>query len=185
MPGFVKFLFFVDVVILMVLLMGALWSVAIPSKRIWPPPGRRSWQYRLTWASFYLVFAINTVLFFLDWNTWVLKNTMRFIIGIPLAIIGVLLVSWGIAALGARNTSGIKDGFVMSGPYTFTRNPQYLGDMVLFLGLSIVANSLNLWIVHILLIMVFTITPLAEKPWLEEKYGQDYRQYKIETSRFL
>ncbi len=185
MQGLVDLLFIADVAILMALVSGAVWSVAFPAKRIWPPPGKGSWQSRLTWACFYLVFALNAGLLIVDWNSWVFESDLRFVIGVPLALIGALLVSWSVATLGTRNTSGLKDGFVSSGPYTFTRNPQYLGDMILFVGLSLIANSLYLWVTHVLTIMVFAVTPLAEETWLEDQYGEEYTEYKRGTSRFL
>jgi len=95
------------------------------------------------------------------------------------------LVSWGINTLGTKNTSGLEGGFISAGPYRFTRNPQYLGDMILFLGLSLISNSLFLWITHILLILVFVLTPLAEETWLEDLYGEAYTEYKKGTPRFL
>ena len=36
---------------------------------------------------------------------------------------------------------GLKDGFLPAGPYRFPRNPQYVGNTVLFLGLCIIASS--------------------------------------------
>ena len=169
----------------MVLLIGALWSVVRPTKRIWPPPERSSWQYRLTWACFYLAFGINAALFILDWNSWIFISNLRLIFGIPLAIIGFSLVAWGSTTLGMKNTSGLMEGIIVAGPYRFTRNPQYMGDMLLFLGLSVIANSLYLWIAHLLLILIFLIAPLAEEDWLEEQYGDAYLEYKKSTSRFL
>lgn len=177
--------FTVDVAILLVLLTGALWSVAYPARRLWPPPARRSWQHRLTWAFFYTVFGLNAALLILDWNSWIFESNLRFVLGVPLVLIGALLVAWGVATLGTQNTSGLKDRFVTAGPYAFTRNPQYMGDMILFVGLSLIANSLYLWIAHVLLILVFAIAPIAEEIWLEEQYGEQYIQYKRETSRFL
>ncbi|MEJ2759414.1 MAG: methyltransferase, partial [Anaerolineales bacterium] len=87
--------------------------------------------------------------------------------------------------LGAENTSGVKDGFIRSGPYRFTRNPQYLGDILLFIGLVLVSNSSYLFAANALLSLVFLLTPLAEEPWLEEQYGEDYLAYKQATSRFF
>jgi len=87
--------------------------------------------------------------------------------------------------LGRANTSGLSEGFVRSGPYRFTRNPQYLGDIALFIGLSLIANSLYLWVTHGLLILVFILTPLAEESWLEEQYGQPYRDYRRDTPSWL
>ena len=48
MRNFTYILFATDVAILMVGLVGMLWSIFVPDKRIWPPPGRRSWQWVLT-----------------------------------------------------------------------------------------------------------------------------------------
>jgi protein-S-isoprenylcysteine O-methyltransferase Ste14 len=180
-----ELLFTADVIILMVLLVGTVWSVAFPEKRIWPPPRKRSWQYLLAWACFYSVLALNTALFVLDWNSWIFSNELRLIVGIPVALIGGLLVSWGVWTLGVRNTSGLKEQFVASGPYRFTRNPQYLGDMMLFFGISVIANSQLLWLTHALIIFIFAAAPLAEEPWLEEQYGDAYEEYKRGTSRFL
>ncbi|MCJ7715136.1 MAG: DUF1295 domain-containing protein, partial [Anaerolineales bacterium] len=134
---------------------------------------------------FYGVFGLNLMLIILDWNSWIFTSSLRWIVGVPLVTLGSLLLSWGIHTLGTRNTSGIRDGFVLAGPYRFTRNPQYLGDIVLFIGLSIISNSLYLWITHLLLILVFLIIPLAEETWLEDQYGESYLEYKNNTSRFL
>ena len=177
--------FTVDVGILTVLLMGALWSVAVPDRRIWPPPRKTSWQLIVTWICFCSVFFLNTALLILDWDSWIFSSQLRLLVGIPLALIGGLLVYWGVTALGMRNTAGLEDGLVASGAYRFTRNPQYLGDIILFIGLSVVANSPLLWITHLLVILVFVAAPLAEEPWLEAKYGDAYREYKRSAPRFL
>ena len=147
MKSLANLLFTANAVILVALLIGAVWSVAFPENRIWPPPRKHSWQHILTWACFYIVFIFNAALFVLDWNSWFLQSKIRLVLGIPLALIGGLLVSWGVATLGVRNSSGLREGFVTSGPYRFTRNPQYLGDMILFIGLSVIVNSLYLWMV--------------------------------------
>jgi protein-S-isoprenylcysteine O-methyltransferase Ste14 len=181
----VDLIFIIDIAALLILLIGVCWSVGYPNTRIWPPPSNQSWQYYLTWFLFYLVFGLNTLLIFFNWNSWQFYDSVRFIIGIPLILIGAILLIWGIRTLGINNTSGSASGFVKGGPYRFTRNPQYLGDMILFIGLSLCANSLYLWITHILLIMVFIITPIAEEDWLQEQYGEVYERYFCETSRFL
>lgn len=185
MKEFVQIIFWIDVGLVYLLISGGIWSIAITEKRVWPPPGKQSWQYRLTWLCFYLVFLINAILFVLDWNSLGSEGLNRLFVGVPLTIIGGLLVGWGVAALGVKNTYGLQAGFVKSGPYRFTRNPQYLGDILLFIGLSIVSNSWMLWVTHILISILFLIAPITEEPWLEEVYGEDFLQYKKSTSRFL
>ncbi len=180
-----EILFAVDLVILYVLLIGIGWSVAFPNRRVWPPPKKWSWQYTLTWVLFYIAFILNGFLVLIDWNSWLFTYNSRFFLGIPIVVIGSLLFSWGLASLGTKNTSGLKERFIIKGPYKFTRNPQYLGDLILFAGIILISNSFYVLITHVLLILVFSITPLAEEVWLEETYGEDYKKYKKITPRFL
>ena len=178
-------LFGVAVIISTAVLAGAVWSVVVPGRRLWPPPGRGSWQYLLTWIGFYAVCAINVLLLIMDWNSWVFPSPLRFIAGVPLVVLGGLLALWGMVTVGWRNTTGLKGGFVSAGPYRFTRNPQYVGDIVFFVGVSVIANSALLWITHLLLFLWFVVAPLAEEPWLEEQYGEKYREYRGRVPRFL
>jgi protein-S-isoprenylcysteine O-methyltransferase Ste14 len=185
MGNLIVILFGINTCTLLILLVGIIWSVARPEKRIWPPPGKTSWQYILAWILFYMAFGLNTLIIVLDWNSWIFSNPLRFLPGITLVLVGSSLLIWGIRHLGVINTSGISAGFIKTGPYRFTRNPQYLGDMILFLGLSIITNSLYLWVTHSMLILVFIITPIAEEDWLQDLYGDDYLSYLEGTSRFL
>ena len=178
-------LFIVGIIIIFILLATVVWSVARPDHRVWPPPGRASWQYRLTWIGWCAAIAINACLLLLDWNSWILGGGLRFLLGIPLALLGGLLAFWAIVTIGWTNSTGVKDGFLPSGPYRFTRNPQYVGDAVLFLGMSVIANSQLLWITHALLTLWFIIAPLSEETWLKEQYGEEYERYRREVPRFL
>ena len=101
-------IFVVDLIVHYILLFGIVWSVAFPKKRVWPPPKKWSWQYIVTWVGFYAAFILNGLLVVLDWNSWVLENNIRFFIGVPLVITGVLFFLWAFTTLGAENTSGIK-----------------------------------------------------------------------------
>ena len=118
-------------------------------------------------------------------NSWVFQSPLRFVVGIPLALLGGMLAVWGMVTVGWKNTSGLKGGFVSDGLYRFTRNPQYVGDIVFFIGVGVIANSVFLWIVHLLLALVFVVAPLTEEPWLEEQYGNAYREYRGRVPRFL
>ncbi len=180
-----RFIFVVDILFLYILMTAIVWSIAFPQKRIWPPPSERSWQKHLVWTCFYIIFLTNGLLIFFDWNSWTFTTPLRFVLSIPLVVIGALFLLWGMRKLGMRNTSGASSGLVEDGPHRFTRNPQYLGDIVLFIGISLGANSLFLWVTHGLLILVLLITPWAEEVWLEEKYGKEYLDYKQKTSRFI
>ena len=82
----------------------------------------------MTWICFFAAIGINACLIFLDWNSWIFAGDLRFILGIPVALLGGLLALWGVVTIGWTNSLGVRDGFIAWGPYRFTRNPQYLGD---------------------------------------------------------
>ena len=162
-----------------------LWSIFFSSKRIWPPPSKQSWQYKIYWYLFYIGILLDVILTFQEFNIWIIPNEIRYFIGIPLVLIGTSILGFGIYILGIKNTYGLKNGFIDKTPYKFTRNPQYLGDIILIIGLILFINSLNLTVLFLLTIIIFIIMPFSEEIWLEEKYGNEYIKYKNKTSRFI
>ena len=177
--------FYFNILVNYAMLAGVIYSIAYPAKRIWPPSKKWAWRYIATWFLFYATVTLDVILAFLTWDTWSISSEIRLFIGIPISIIGGMLVTWGIFTLGIANTYGSRNGFINNGPYQFTRNPQYFGDIILFIGLSLVANSLYVAIFLLLLAITFCITPLSEESWLYEQYGNEYVKYKSDTSRFL
>ena len=178
-------LFEINLIVQYLMLSGIVYSIIRPTNRIWPPPKQQSWQFYGTWILFYLGAVLTTILALFTWNTWVISAEIRFFIGVPLALLGGAFVSWGIVSLGIKNTHGSANGFVDQGAYQFTRNPQYLGDIILFIGLSMVANSLYVTIPLLLQAIIFVITPFSEELWLKEQYGNRYTEYRNRTSRFM
>jgi len=83
-----------------------LWSILFPSKRIWPPPSKQSWQYKIYWYLFYIGVVLDIVLVVQEFNIWIVPNEIRYLIGIPLILIGGFIVSYGIYTLGIKNTYG-------------------------------------------------------------------------------
>ncbi len=180
----VQFLFYAAILIGYAYMLLLIWSILRPRRRIWPP-GAVSWKLYLIWGMFYLGAGLTVALMVLDWSTWTIPAEIRVAIGVPLTLLGAGLVIWGVRTLGLENTHGIRDRFVISGPYRFTRNPQYLGDIILFTGLILIANSARVTVILLLFVFSFILFPLTEEPWLEEQYGEDYLRYKNQAPRFL
>ena len=181
-------IFYSDLLVNYAMLAGVLYSIAFPSRRIWPPPQKGSWQYVTTWALFFTAIALNAILAFRTWSSWCIPMEIRLFVGVPVSIIGGTLVTWGIATLGLTNTYGIRNGFIRSGPYRFTRNPQYLGDIILFMfiGLGLIVDSIYVTVPLLTLALAFLLAPLAEESWLQEQYGKTYEEeYRRNTPRFL
>lgn len=182
--AFAKFLLYGNLIAHAALFFGALWCIAFPSRRIYPMTSPTAWYY-LMWALFGFIFLSNPLFVYLDWNTGLWPSGLRFWLALPLVGLGGALVCWGIVELGARKTSGLADELIASGPYLLTRNPQYVGDFLLFVGVAVFANSGVVLVTHLLTALVLLLAPFAEEPWLEEQYGEAYIAYRRTAPRYL
>ena len=133
---------FAIVIVCELLLNGSLvYSILVPSARIWPPPGKESWQYRFTWSLATTALLGALVVGILDWDGFVLDDRLCFIIGGMLIALGLAFALWGVRSLGVHRSLGLKGELVRGGDYEHSRNPQYVGDLALLAGLAVVSNS--------------------------------------------
>ncbi|UCC77487.1 MAG: phosphatidylethanolamine N-methyltransferase family protein [Anaerolineales bacterium] len=160
-------------------------TVGAPSHRVWPPPGRASWQYVFVWCLTIAAVIGFVAVGMLDWNSFVFFSSIRFPVGISLVVAGLALSVWAVGALGVRETQGLAGRFTSQGPYRFSRNPQYVGDMAITAGLAVVFNSGLAWILAAVGIILFAVLPLTEEPWLREQYGSSYEEYACSVPRFI
>jgi protein-S-isoprenylcysteine O-methyltransferase Ste14 len=98
---------------------------------------------------------------------------------------GTTISGWAIKTLSLHQSHGLKGKLVLTGPYKYTRNPQYIGIIFLIIGALFLFNSLLFLINGTLGIIIFLILPFAEEPWLEKQYGEKYNEYKKKVRRFL
>lgn len=160
-------------------------SIIRPSERIWPPPAQQTWQYYLVWLLTLLSFGGLVTVGLLDWNSLDWPATLRWPSGL-LMIIGGNLLAWaGVRQLSLKTTSGSKGPLVTDGLYRHSRNPQYLGDILIIGGWVLLSASM--WVIPLCLgaIAAFVLTPFAEEPWLENLHGDDYREYCKQVGRFF
>lgn len=110
--------------------------------------------------------------------------------GLFLTFLGFLL---GIAAFlefrKARTTldpHGSSTQVVNSGIYRFTRNPIYLGFLLMVIGLPL--NSGSYWGIVLALFYVLAMNRLVierEESYLEKKFKDQYTSYKSRVRRWL
>ncbi len=75
---------------------------------------------------------------------------------------------------------------VTSGPYRFTRNPIYLGFLLIYLGFTLLAGTL--WGLILSPILIGTITQWvihAEEQYLDEKFETEYREYAARVRQWI
>jgi protein-S-isoprenylcysteine O-methyltransferase Ste14 len=75
---------------------------------------------------------------------------------------------------------------VRSGPYRFSRNPDYLGQALVTGGLGLLCGSgwmLLMLAPALLLVRYRVISP--EERYLEDKFGEEYRQFRSHVRRWV
>jgi protein-S-isoprenylcysteine O-methyltransferase Ste14 len=75
---------------------------------------------------------------------------------------------------------------VQSGPFSLTRNPIYIGFVLLYFGLAIVLTSA--WMLLLLVPVLFILqhgVVKREEAYLLEKFGEPYRKYSARVPRWL
>ena len=80
-----------------------------------------------------------------------------------------------------RSTTAI----VTDGVYAFTRNPMYLAATLLYIAISIAADSAIalLLLIPLLIVMHYGVI-VREERYLEAKFGDDYRRYRSTVRRW-
>ncbi len=156
-----------------------------PPFRIWPTPAPGTWQSLTFWGLFRGGMVLTFITAVLDWDATPLLDWTRFIPALPLGLGGLFVTVCGYFNLGLGNTNCGADGLVTGGLYRFSRNPQYTASIIGLIGLSIGANSVLTIALSAVMIGAYTLMALVEEAWLKERYGAPYRDYCLETARFL
>jgi protein-S-isoprenylcysteine O-methyltransferase Ste14 len=110
--------------------------------------------------------------------------------GLALLALGLAILIPGRRALRTAGTnvnpSRPTTAIVTSGPYRFTRNPLYVGVTLVYSGLTL---AIDTWWGFVLLAPVFCILHLGvvlrEERYLEQKFGDTYREYRSRVRRYL
>ena len=110
--------------------------------------------------------------------------------GFGMVVIGFLLgVAAVIAFRKARTTldpHGKVSAIVTDGAYRFTRNPIYLGFLLMLIGFPL--NSGNVWGILLAPFFIMSMNSLViekEEAYLEKKFGEVYTGYKSRVRRWL
>ena len=155
-------------------------NTAAPNSFAWPP---------LIYLAAVVAGIVLTVVYPLPWITEPLSDIL-FAAGWLLVIGGLALNISALRTLRGANTTvrpdRPSDHLVTSGPFSFTRNPIYLGNTVLMIGIGLIAESL--WFLLFALLAAFATQKLTiegEERHLEAKFGKKYRDYSARIRRWI
>jgi hypothetical protein len=77
------------------------------------------------------------------------------------------------------------DRIVDTGPYRYVRNPMYLGHLILYAGLAVTFQSWAALALLVFHIVWFHRRVVGDEVHLEQRFGQDYRDYKRRVKRWI
>jgi protein-S-isoprenylcysteine O-methyltransferase Ste14 len=84
------------------------------------------------------------------------------------------------------NPNATPDHLVTSGPFSITRNPMYLGNTLLMIGVGLIAGIV--WFLVFAILAAFTTQKVSiesEEKKLTEKFGKRYHDYSRKVRRWI
>jgi protein-S-isoprenylcysteine O-methyltransferase Ste14 len=153
--------------------------IEVPQMLKLPPP---------VWALIYLLFAL-AIGWQLGWPRMPGFPLPK--LGLLLALIPWVLPVWAIAVFRREGTeidptSPANRSLVVDGPYRYTRNPMYLGLVLVTLGIAIWIGA---WPMFLVPIAVFATTNWVHIPFEEAKmrrqFGAAFDEYAARVRRWL
>jgi protein-S-isoprenylcysteine O-methyltransferase Ste14 len=103
---------------------------------------------------------------------------------LPLSSI-VMLIGMLLVIFGWRRIHKAKNQLITTGIYSYVRHPQYLGFLLITLGMNIqwvTIPTLLLW--PALVVLYYRLAEKEDKE-MEEKFGEEYRTYSLSTPMFI
>jgi protein-S-isoprenylcysteine O-methyltransferase Ste14 len=115
-------------------------------------------------------------------------------LAIAIGIVGIVVwVALDPAAMRKFRQAGTEvpptrptTALVRAGPYRFSRNPMYLGMLILYAALALAFGVL--WAMALLPVVFLVLDRLVvprEEAYLERKFGDDYLTYRAQVRRWL
>lgn len=88
---------------------------------------------------------------------------------------------------GTNPRPGTRATLVVSkGSFKYTRNPMYLGLIIMLIGTSILLGTFSpLIVIPTVFLILHTQFVLREEKWMAEWFGEPYLEYKKKTPRWL
>ncbi len=112
------------------------------------------------------------------------------LLGWTLIAAGVLLALWAVSLFFRLQTHLIPNRpattLVVAGPYRFTRNPMYVSLTAVYLGVSVLMESVwALALLPLVLVTIYRKVIAPEEAYLDRRFGAEYGEYKKRVRRWL
>ena len=118
-------------------------------------------------------------------------ENQNILLGFMVLLVGELIRMWSVSYAGGetRTTSVGAPSLCTAGPYGYVRNPIYVGNMLMYLGIVIIAGSPNLKLMVLatmsFFIIQYSLIISLEEEKLDELFGPEYVAYKNNVRAIL
>ena len=119
-----------------------------------------------------------------------LTRSTSWLLGGAAIVLAVLLAAWSLIRFrrGEQNPDPQTPtpSLYTDGPYARSRNPIYVALAVLQVGIALIANIpwILLMVIPALMIVHFGIV-IPEEAYLEERFGDNFREYRARVRRWI
>jgi protein-S-isoprenylcysteine O-methyltransferase Ste14 len=148
-----------------------------------------SWVVRIP-TPLWLLGLIGAALL-IDWPLQLPAIVQQRPVGMVLIVAGLAFSVWARQTFRKQSAevlpwSETHSALVMSGPFRVSRNPMYLGILVIGVGTALVAGTWLMWLVPVLLFVLdnFVIIPFEERS-MEQTFGDAFRAYCARVRRWV
>jgi protein-S-isoprenylcysteine O-methyltransferase Ste14 len=143
------------------------------------------WLYGLITLGYALSFSIGVTRIgrIYDWNAF-------FVIGMTLFVIGLIIRIHSLLTLKQYFTYSVakveNHKIIETGLYKFIRHPGYLGQLIIFIGISTsISNWLSILVMMIPITLGYLYRIRVEEGFLLEQLGEDFLNYQERTKRLI
>ena len=118
-------------------------------------------------------------------------NIWSLIVGFLIALSGELIRLWGVSWAGSetRTTGGVGGTFlIVSGPFGHVRNPLYVGNILLYLGIGVMSFAIFPYLQIAALIFFYVqynFIVNEEEEYLKKAFSSEYFEYLKHVPRFI
>ncbi|HEX2788326.1 MAG TPA: isoprenylcysteine carboxylmethyltransferase family protein [Ignavibacteria bacterium] len=116
---------------------------------------------------------------------------LSIIIGFVIALCGEAIRIWAVSYAGSetRTTSGVGGTYLVTqGPYSITRNPLYIGNILIYTGIGVMSKALFPYL-QIAGLIFFTFQYyciiLNEEEYLQKTFRDKFHIYTVTVNRFF
>ena len=118
-----------------------------------------------------------------------MSSSVLMLIGIALLILALIWVLVAQIQMGDSWRIGIdeesKSTLVQHGLFSVSRNPIFLGMLVMLVGLLLILPTAVTLTVTVLGVVLIHVQVRLEETFLVENYGEEYRKYQMSVHRWI